>query len=268
MQGGARLWLRRLLLCGGRGGPFGWCLFGAVLRGATFDNGKGSEMPAFVYDSPEFQRELAADPHLGGEIRFLTSIAQPGMRVIDAGAHQGITVVALAKQIGDTGHVYAFEPVDEFYNIVRDNLSRNGLNNVSLFHQALGNGTMTILFYKHGGGSGITKVEDAELMRVNTTTVDTFATEQNIEQIDLLSLDCEGSELYVFQGAEAVLAKHSPQIFCEIHHSYLLQLGQSAAQVADYLQRFGYQVEPLLIGSPGTTVDITECSHLYARSSP
>lgn len=225
-------------------------------------------MGPFVYDSPDFQKELAEDVHLAGEIRFLTSIAQRGMRVIDAGAHRGVTVVATARHIDDTGHVYAFEPVHEFYNVVKDNISHNGVNNVSLYEKALSNGVNTILFYKHGGGSGITKADDAELIRVNTTTVDDFAAEQKIDRIDLLSMDCEGSELYVFQGAEIVLAEHGPQIFCEIHHFYLLQLGQSAEQVAEYLQRFGYEVEPLQVESPDKKPGITECSHIYARKSP
>jgi len=70
-------------------------------------------MGTFIYDSPVFQRELQNQAHPAGEIRFLKSIAKPGMRIIDTGANRGVTTVAIARQVGSGGHVYAFEPVPE-----------------------------------------------------------------------------------------------------------------------------------------------------------
>ena len=224
-------------------------------------------MEPFVYNSPEFQKELANSPHLAGEVNFLTSIAERRMRVIDVGAHRGVTAVALAKKIQSRGRVYAFEPVPEFYNIVKENLSRNGVDNVSVYQKALSNKVNTVRFYKHGGGSGITEADEAEVIEVKATTVDDFVAEQRIDRIDILSLDCEGSELYVFRGARTILGKHGPQIFCEIHHSSLSQLGQSAKQIVVYLQSFGYDVEPLQVESPDKKPGIAECSHIYARKS-
>lgn len=206
-------------------------------------------MEPFVCESSDFQEELANSLHLSGEVNFLTSIAEPGMRVIDAGAHRGVTAVALAKKVKSQGHVYAFEPVPEYYTVTEQNISRNGVENISLYQKALSNEVKTIRFYKQGGGSGITEADDAEVIRVKTTTIDDFVAEQKIDRIDILSLDCEGSELYVFQGAVTVLAEHGPQIFCEIHHSYLTQLGQSAKQTVEYLQNLGYEVEPLQVES-------------------
>ena len=37
---------------------------------------EGFEMQPFVYNSPDFQKELADSPHLAGEVNFLTSIAE------------------------------------------------------------------------------------------------------------------------------------------------------------------------------------------------
>jgi len=221
-------------------------------------------MEPFIFESSDFQKELANSPHLAGEVNFLSTIAEPGMQVIDAGAHRGITAVALAKKVQSQGHVYAFEPVPEYYTVTEQNLSRNGLENVSLYQKALSNEVKTIRFYKQGGGSGIVEADDAEVILVKTTTIDDFIAEQKIDQIAILSLDCEGSELYVFQGAVTVLAEHGPRIFCEIHHSYLTQLGQSAKQIVEYLQNFGYEVELLQVESSARKPEIAECSHIYA----
>ncbi len=222
-------------------------------------------MGPFVYDSAEFQKELHDSPHLAGEVRFLTSIAEPGMRVIEVGANRGVTAVTVAKRVGTHGHVYAFEPVPEFYDIVEENLSRNGVRNVSLYRTALSNNTATIPFFKHGGGSGIAPADDAEAIQVQTITIDRFVAEQAIERIDIVSMDCEGSELNVLLGARALLVEQRPQIFCEIHHEYLSQLGQSADQVVNYLESLGYDIEPSDVESPRKRPTIAECSHIYAR---
>jgi FkbM family methyltransferase len=225
-------------------------------------------MSGFIYDSPVFQRELQGQTHPAGEIRFLKSIAKPGMRVIDIGANRGVTTVAVAREVGSGGHVYAFEPVPEYYAALQTNLARNATDNASAHQLALSNRTGPIRFYKHGEGSGITPTDDAEFLWVEATTVGDFLSEQETSKVDLLNLDCEGSELLVLEGAEAVLREQSPQIFCEIHHEYLNELGQSVMDVARFLTLLDYVVQPLDVEKPGKKVSLEECSHIWARSGP
>jgi FkbM family methyltransferase len=225
-------------------------------------------MYEFTYDSPVFQRELQNQAHPAGEIRFLKSLAKPGMRVIDIGANKGLTTVAVAREVGSGGHVYAFEPVPEYYAALKANLARNAVDNASAYQLALGYRTGRIRFYKHGEGSGITPTDDAEALWVAATTVGDFLSEQQISRIDLLSMDCEGSELLVLQGAEAVLQEQAPQIFCEIHHDYLEELAQSVGDVASFLRRVGYAVQPFDVEKPGSEVTLEKCSHIWARAGP
>ncbi len=225
-------------------------------------------MDRFIYDSPVFQRELQNQAHPAGEIRFLKSIAKPGMRVIDIGANKGLTTVAVAREVGSRGHVYAFEPVPEYCAALKANLARNAADNVSVHQLALSNRTGQIRFYKHGEGSGITPTDDAELLWVEATTVGDFLNEQETSRIDILNLDCEGSELLVLEGAEAVLQVQSPQVFCEIHHEYLKELGQSVTDVASFLSQLDYVVQALDVERPEKEVSLEECSHIWGRSGP
>jgi len=218
----------------------------------------------FNYESEEFQDQLRSDPHRAGEVSFLRSIARDGMCVIEVGANTGITAVAIAGEIGQTGHLYAFEPVPEYYSILMENLSSNGVKNVSAYRLALSNQTGRIRFYKRNEGSGITPAEGGEALWVEATTITEFVALQGISKVNLLNLDCEGSELLVLQGAEAVLEKHLPQIFCEIHHAYLKELGQSTDDVIDYLRKFGYDVRPLQVEDPDMETSANNCSHIYA----
>ncbi|KPK50881.1 MAG: hypothetical protein AMK72_01135 [Planctomycetes bacterium SM23_25] len=65
------------------------------------------------------------------------------------------------------------------------------------------------------------------------------------DRIHLLNLDCEGSELLVFQGGRALLERQLPQIFCEIRRGYLDSLRQSPEDVVGFLKPIGYGVRPL-----------------------
>jgi len=218
----------------------------------------------FIYESEEFRDQLHSDPHHAGEVSFLRSIARSGMHVLEVGANMGVTAVALAGEIGETGHLYAFEPVPEYYATLTENLSRNGIENVSVYRLALSNRTGRIRFYKRKGGSGITPAEGGEALWVEATTVTEFLIVEKIDRIDLLNLDCEGSELLVLEGAKDVLEKQAPQIFCEIHHGYLKELGQSTDDIIGYLSQLGYDVRPLQVEDPDVETSADKCSHIYA----
>jgi len=219
----------------------------------------------FIYNSAERKDELANNPHYAGEIAFLGSIAKPGMIVIEAGASKAVTTVALAQAIGDMGHLYVFEPVPEYYSRLETTLSRNGVRNTSTFQLALSNQTGRLPFYRReGGGRGITPAKGGEMLWVETTTITEFLTVEELHILNLVNLDCEGSELLVLQGAHAVLEKHKPEIFCEIHHGYLGELGQSVDDVVDFLRQFGYDIRLLQVEDPDTETSADTCSHIYA----
>jgi len=225
-------------------------------------------MDRFEYESEQFREELRSSPHLAGEVQFLRSITRPGMHVFDVGANRGVTAVTLAKAVGADGHVYAFEPVPEYYRQLKENLSLNRADNVSAYPLALSNRPGRIRFYKHGGGSGIARAEGAEVLWVDATTAAHFAADRRISQIDLLSMDCEGSELLVLEGAKRILGKDAPQIFCEIHREYLDELGQSVEDVVRFLRGLGYDLRSLRVENLGADTGIDECSHIYAERPP
>ncbi len=225
-------------------------------------------MNSFIFGSEEFRSELRKSLHDAGEVEFLQSVLRPGMHVVEAGANRGVTAVAIAKQIGNEGHLYAFEPVPEFYGELKENLLRNDAENVRAYQLALSNRPGRIRFYKHGGGSGITRAQGAEVLYVEATTVTDFLAEQGEDGIDFLNLDCEGSELLVLQGARSILEEHGPQVFCEIHRGYLRELNQSADDVVGLLSGLGYEVHPLRVEDLNAESNAEECSHIHACRRP
>lgn len=223
-----------------------------------------ARMQSFTFGSPEFEEMLSESAHVTGEVRMLQSIAERGMVALDVGANRGVTTVTIAKAVGDAGEVWAFEPVPEYFDALRVNLRSNAVENTRAYRLALSDRNGGVALYKHGGGSGVVPAEDAERLPVPATTVDEFVATRAIEAVDVLSADCEGSELRLFEGAANTLRRDGPAIFCEIHHGYLDTLGLTARKVADYLAGLGYTVRPLRVEDLDGEAAIDECTHIHA----
>ncbi len=219
----------------------------------------------FRFEDPAFRRDLEDHPHEAGEVAFLESILRPGDTVVEAGGNRGITAVAASRKIGETGRLFVFEPVPEYFEALERNLALNGVSNAELFQAALTDRAGSTPFYKHGGGSGIAPAEDAEKIDVETLGLEDLMERRGPLTIDVLNMDCEGAELLVFRGAEAVLREQGPQVFCEMHPSYLQRLGQSVEDVVACLEGVGYEVKPLDVERLDQAVGLGDCSHVYAR---
>jgi len=220
-------------------------------------------MELFLYDSPAFENFLKDNPHERGEVEFLESIVKEGMNVLDIGANIGITTVAIAKRIGG-GKLYSFEPVPEHFDTLRKNLSSNKLENVRVYGLAVTDQVGKADFYRKGLFSGIIFEEGAEKFEVSTTTVDRFFGEEKIEKLDFINMDCEGSELLVLRGAKETLRKNKVKIFCEIHHDFLEQLGQSIRELVKYLQSLEFEVRSVSLDDLKVGNNFERCDYIYA----
>jgi len=221
-------------------------------------------METFLYESPEFQQKLASSSHALGEVKWLQRITRPGQVALDIGANKGVTTVTLARKVGKTGRVYAFEPIPEHFELLKSNLERNHADNVEAEQKAVTDKVGTLVLYARGEGTNFVAGEDAPAVTVETTTVDHFLQTKGSALPGVISMDCEGSELQVLHGAEQTLKAGAPEIFCEIHHDLLKVLEQSVEDVVAYLNSLGYEVEPVLADDLEQKVDFAHCSHIHA----
>ena len=220
-------------------------------------------MTGFAFNAA-FRRELRKNAHHYGEVAFLESVLRPGMTVIEGGANRGVTAIAIAKAIGGKGHVYAFEPIPEYYGLLLKNVSRNHIGNISIYNMALSNRNACIRFYKHGEGSGVTRTDDAETIQVQSIALRTFLDEHDIARLDFINCDCEGSELLMFRKARTLLKEQTPLIFCELHRDYMKTLKQSVQDLVKFLESLGYTVKPIQVEDLKADSDFDHCSHIYA----
>jgi FkbM family methyltransferase len=222
------------------------------------------EMHKFIYGSHAFKTFMQNHSHEKGEVEFLNSIAREGMTAIDVGANIGISSVTIARKIMENGKLYAFEPLTEYFCRLKENISLNGLENVNVYQMALTDLVGTVDYYQKELSSGIIFREGLEKLEVPTTNLDRFASEEKTGRIDLISMDCEGSELLVLEGGEETLKHDRPKIFCEIHHDFLKQLGQSVGDIVKYLRKLNFEVLSVSLDDLSMGSDFEECDYIYA----
>jgi len=73
------------------------------------------------------------EPHLQQAIR---RYVRRGETVYDVGANLGYVSLSLAKRVGPTGHVAAFEPIPQNVELLRKNIANNRLSSVRVFDVA------------------------------------------------------------------------------------------------------------------------------------
>ncbi|MBA2724870.1 MAG: FkbM family methyltransferase, partial [Actinobacteria bacterium] len=75
--------------------------------------------------------------HQRSDIALLRALVREGDLILDVGAFIGTMAVPLAKAVGSSGSLIAFEPVPKHAALLRKNLRRNGLIDRSEVVEAL-----------------------------------------------------------------------------------------------------------------------------------
>ncbi|MCA1841160.1 MAG: FkbM family methyltransferase [Actinomycetota bacterium] len=183
----------------------------------------------------------------GHEPAVATEIAKhlrPGAVAFDVGAHVGYTALLLARSVGPTGRVLAFEPGPDSYRLLLRNIELNDLGSyVTAKAMALGNkpGTGSI---KPGYLEAANQVLPGTDGDVKISTLDIEVFEGQAPVPDLIVVDTEGAEADVFQGAWRLLQEHSPVIVAEHHglsqvlSQMLSELGYASTDIDDSHQLF------------------------------
>lgn len=163
-------------------------------------------------------------------------ILKPGMVILDIGANIGWFAFHEAKTIGETGRIYAIEPIEDNVSAVKRGIKENKFKNMEVFHLGLAeeDGEKEIAVMKFSNSASMFNMEEASdhyklhagswkigSTTVKTQTLDSFIAEQGIivEDIDMLRMDVEGYEVEIIMGATETLKnmKSGSCIFLEIH---------------------------------------------------
>ncbi len=181
--------------------------------------------------------------------KLMERVVEPGMRILDIGAHVGYFSLIAARAAGPDGKVYSFEPEPVNYSLLVENAKRNGYENIVTIQKGVSNETGTTTLYIAGLDNGRNSLYRHDLPQAGTTTVeittiDAYLESQGWPEIDLVKVDVEGSELLVWEGMEQLRQKSSQlKLILEFNPALLRSAGIDPMQFLSMPGESGFKVE-------------------------
>jgi len=190
--------------------------------------------------------------------RLMVRHVTRGSVAYDIGANIGIHTLLLSRLVGNSGQVYAFEPVPALYDRLCENVRLNAsLHGARPVQLALGDRSGSAAFYTgHHAGAGhlaVSGPETGDRIVVSTSKLDEFVYRDHHAPPGSVKIDVEGAEGSVLAGAEQVLINARPILIVDLHTpAQDLAVGKSlslAGYVA-YRTEDGSQVREMEQGWP------------------
>lgn len=153
------------------------------------------------------------------EIKFLRLLLKEGQKVIDIGANYGTYCLSMAKKVGKTGTVWAFEPASSTAKFLADSIAINGFEHIVLEQSALSNvqGTAQLSLNTNSELNALVHGDVSEVTEtVPLVTLDDCLNKYAWQDIELVKIDAEGEEYNILQGGKRFFAELSPLIQYEI----------------------------------------------------
>lgn len=194
--------------------------------------------------------------------RALGRLVRAGMTAFDIGANVGFYSLALARLVGPTGNVWAFEPAAENLHLLCRHLELNKLKNVTVIASAVGAHSGTAAFAP-GPLPSMGKLDARGSVRVPVVSLDVLIREGRLPIPDVIKVDIEGAEVQLLKGAKDLLSIRRTTWLIALH-------GKSVAeQVRVLLEEYGFQIKLLDgtvvgIGQPLTSDEIIALPHEQA----
>jgi FkbM family methyltransferase len=183
-----------------------------------------------------------------------------GDTVLDIGANIGAHTLHLARDVGETGTVVAYEPTVFAY----EKLLRNVALNPSLAPRIVAE---QILLVEAGSSPPPAALYSSWPLRtqadvhathrgrlMDTTGARTLTLDEHVEgaglrKVDFIKLDVDGHECPVLRGGAATLRKHRPVLVMELAPYVHVELGHRLEDCFDALLSQGYRFRDLDSGA-------------------
>jgi FkbM family methyltransferase len=181
------------------------------------------------------------------ELGFLRRILRPGQKAIDIGANYGVYTLSIAKAVGPTGRVWAFEPSSSTAAFLAQGSATNGFNNVVLETSAIsgkcGEAQLSLNDNSELNALVQGKPVVGRFETVRVVTLDECLQRYDWQDIALLKIDAEGEEAHIIAGGREFLARLSPLILYEVKAGADLHL-----ELVDKFAECGYRSFRLVVG--------------------
>lgn len=181
------------------------------------------------------------------EVAFVGELLQPGMTVLDVGAHHGLYTLLASKRVGSQGRVIAFEPSPRERKRLARHVWLNRCKNVDVQPCALGDWHGEAdLFLVQGKQDWCNSLRAPQVdaptvaVRVEVQRADDVVKALGIRRVDFIKLDVEGAELSFLRGACRTISASRPVILAEVQDLRTRPWGYTAREIIEFLEWADY----------------------------
>ncbi len=192
-------------------------------------------------------RLLALDTYEPETTKLFRQLLRPGMTVVDLGAHIGHYTVLSALAVGDSGHVYAFEPDQLILPELRHNVHHSGCDGmVTIVPAAVSDKPGEAQLFSRGKEKITPTIfprgaVDQMSVRIEVTSLDTYFGALGWPKVDLMKMDIEGSEIWALEGM-VEMSRRNPhlKLIIEFAPYIIREAGGSPEQFFETLRKVGF----------------------------
>jgi FkbM family methyltransferase len=198
---------------------------------------------------------MATDRYEPSSVRFIRQALRSGMKCIDAGAQTGFYTCLMASLVGETGTVYAFEPMPASYELLLKNVQENGFGpRVRTYQLACSNSAIELEGSRVGTMYVAGAVPGCQQVSMTAVRADDIVD----DVVDLIKIDVEGHEPAAIEGMQHLIARSHPIIVSECNEYWLRNCSKtSSREYVELLNSYGY-----------TVFDINDLSRTVTADSP
>ena len=182
-------------------------------------------------------------------LKKMNEIIKPGDTIVDVGTELGDLSVLFAKWTGETGNMVLIEPSKRYWPWIRDiwkanNIKQPLLNYVGCMSNERREVELSGEWPKECDEDkiieeGFVSLSDDKDDIFPKTSLDYIA--EKVGKINIITIDVEGSELYVLQGADKLLREQKPVVFISLHPDFMQKLyGYSVEEIFKYMKEREY----------------------------
>jgi FkbM family methyltransferase len=160
--------------------------------------------------------------------KAILAAVHPGAVVYDIGAHAGSIALGVARLVGPSGRVVAFEADPKNVESLKENGSRNRVTaSLEVVHAAVWSHSAINIPFRRGGnrrshGGVATDSQHPVLGTGESINVPAIALDDFIANggpaPQLVKVDVEGGEYEVLRGGTNLFTKQRPLVIVEVHH--------------------------------------------------
>jgi FkbM family methyltransferase len=196
-------------------------------------------------------RKIRSGAYATPEIALVPHVVRRGETVVDVGANYGLYAFHLARQVGESGSVIAFEAAPGTAVALKRVLAVLGTDQTTeVLEKAVGEspGRTRLAIPRRTDGStesgrawSVPRGSgDPEVDFVDVEVVHLDQALAGAGEISFIKVDVEGADLHVLRGATAIIDRDAPTLLIEVSPPLLARQALTPADVEQFFDERGY----------------------------